>query len=77
MYLQELNSSLKVDKLIKEWTLEIQVLVIGRSMLLLPIHMFVGEYGRIAKAEKVKDRGPHDDRCQCCDKNAMCYLCFH
>jgi hypothetical protein len=40
-------------------TLEIQVLVIGRSMLLLLVYMFVGEYGRIARAEKVKDIGPH------------------
>ncbi len=57
-------------------TLEIQVLVILISMLLLLVYLFVGEYGWIVKAEKVKDKGPHDDHCQCCDENAMCYPCF-
>jgi hypothetical protein len=58
-------------------TLEIQVLVIGRSMLHLPIYMFVGECGKFARVEKMKDKGPHDDHCQCCDKNVMCYPCLH
>jgi hypothetical protein len=44
-------------------TLEIQVLIISNNMLLLLVYMFVGEYGRIARIEKVKDKGPHDDHC--------------
>ncbi len=44
-------------------TLEIQVLIISKSMLLLLVYMFVGEYGIIARIEKVKDRRPHDDQC--------------
>jgi hypothetical protein len=39
--------------------------------------MFASEYGKIARVEKVKDKGPHDDHCQCYDKNATCYLCLH
>jgi hypothetical protein len=54
-----------------------QVLVIGRSMLLLLIYMFVGEFGKIARVEKMKDKGPHDDDCQCYDKNVVCYPCLH
>jgi hypothetical protein len=33
-------------------TLEIQVLVIGRSMLLLLLYMFANEYGKIARVDK-------------------------
>jgi len=56
-------------------TLEIQVLVSGRSMLLLLVYMFAIEYGRITRAKKMKDRGPHDNHYYYCDKN-MCYPCL-